>query len=232
MGHDDLATLDEIFRPPRAVDAITAGREADDLAVAPVDLGMEEEVGGEPTALRRIDAALRVADQERGDGRAAVLVADLQRHGHRRGGAEEEIDVRAEAQVLGPLPDVEREFRLAGAGVPAVDLDDPVFERQAREGPVQGTFVEHPDIGPAIRDRPGGDARLRFRAVGRLLVDRRRVRALDPERGRHPRLVVDLHQEDPPASLRQFLRGRARDAFTRLSGLIVTPIRQSGSRAS
>ena len=55
-------------------------------------------------------------------------------HGHRRLAGEEDVDVAAEAQVLGPLTDVEADPRLALAGVAAVDLHDPVLEAQARKG--------------------------------------------------------------------------------------------------
>ena len=36
---------DQVFGPPRDLDVITARRQEDRLAVAPIDLGMEEQVG-------------------------------------------------------------------------------------------------------------------------------------------------------------------------------------------
>ena len=63
----------------------------------------------------------------------AVVVLHVQHHRDRGLAGEEDVDVAPEAQVLRPLADVEADLGLALAGVAAVDLDDPVLDRQAGE---------------------------------------------------------------------------------------------------
>ncbi len=198
-----------VLRAARELDLIGSRRQRDRLAALAVDLGMEEEIRREPAAGRRINPPHPVAKDERGHRRPAVVVADVEDHGHRRIAREEDVDVAPETQVLRPLADVEADPRLALAGVAAVDLDDPVLEAQSGERTLERTVVEHGHIGPALDEIGGTDRRLRLGLAGRLLVDRSGVGAFGDQLGRDAGLVVNLDQEHRPAVLHQPGPGRA-----------------------
>src|SRR6185437_6028009 len=86
----------EILGPARVLDVVRPRGEEHLLARPAVDLGMEEEVGGEPSGLRRVDATQPVADQERRRRRPSVLVADVQDDRDGRFARKEDIYVAAE----------------------------------------------------------------------------------------------------------------------------------------
>jgi hypothetical protein len=65
---------------------------------------------------------------------------------------EEDGDLVAEADVLGPLPDVGGEQSFAFADVAALELNDAVFQGEPGELRVKGTTVEHLHIQPALSD--------------------------------------------------------------------------------
>src|SRR5262249_59438486 len=73
LGHRDVPGEDEVLRAAGVVDGVLARLEQYRFAVAAIDLGMEEEVGGEAATLRRVDTAPVVAEGERAHGRLAVL---------------------------------------------------------------------------------------------------------------------------------------------------------------
>ena len=73
-SHHQFPAVWQVFRAAGPGDLVGAGWEQQVLPTAAVDLGMEEEVGGEPPTLRRVDAATRVADQEAGHRVTAVGV--------------------------------------------------------------------------------------------------------------------------------------------------------------
>ena len=175
LGHLDRPAGHEVLRPAGDLDVVSARRQGDRLAVAAVDLGMEEEIRREAAAGRGINSPHPVADDERGGRRLPVLVADPEHHRHARFGLEQHIHVAAEAQVLRPLADVEADLRLPLAGIPAVDLDDPVLQAEPREGLHHRPVVVHRQVHPALDDLKRPDRRLRVRTPGRT-VDRRAAR--------------------------------------------------------
>src|SRR5207247_1036635 len=141
-GHGDVLGQDEILRPARVADGVLARLQEDGLAIGTVDLGVEEEVGGQATALRRIDAALVIAEGERGHRRLAVHVADAQLDEDSRRALEEIDDLVTSSDPLlgwgGKLlvsvaPEAEAEAPFPAAGIAAVNLEDAILQLQAGE---------------------------------------------------------------------------------------------------
>ena len=104
------------------------------LAVVPIDLRLEEEVGGEALRDVRIDAIERRRESgtRRSSGwpcssctrtRTDATVQRVNRN----------LDVVAEADVLRALADVEADERRPLPGVAAVDLQDDVFDPETRQ---------------------------------------------------------------------------------------------------
>ena len=210
LGHGHGPLEDAVLGAAGVLDLELSGREEDRLAVGPVDLGVEEEIGGEAAARRRVDAAELVADDERGRRRPTVGVLHPERHGDGRLDREQDVDVAAEPEILAPLPRVEHQLGLAMAGVAAGDLEDAILHRQAGEPPEHGPVVVQGDVAPAIDDVGRLD---RLRGLGRARrrrIDRPRVGAVDPQAGRDPGLVADLDEENRPAPLHQHRSRRAR----------------------
>lgn len=83
---------------------------------------MKTEIGGEALGGRRVDAALRIADEKTGDGGIAIFVENAE--SDRQGGlsGEENIHLIAEADVLRALSDVEHELGFTLSCVAAIDL--------------------------------------------------------------------------------------------------------------
>src|SRR5690242_12003781 len=77
------------------------------FAIGPVDLRLEEKVGGEPFRGIRIQPVQTVSDLERRHGRTAVLILDPQRNLAGWKGIKENRDVIAETDILGTLADIE-----------------------------------------------------------------------------------------------------------------------------
>ena len=140
--------------------------------------------------------------------------------------SEQDIDLAAEAEILGSLAHVEARSCLAQTSVTAVDLDDSIFQGQAGEGAGHGAVVEEGQVEPAIGDLGRGNGLGRVGLVRRGLDQRRCVGAFGLQLGGDAGLVMNLDQEDGPAVLGESRRGRAGAAFTRLSGLTFTPMRQ------
>src|SRR5205807_977069 len=104
--------------------------------------------------------------------------------GLRRATIEENGYFVAEAEVLGPLPYVESEFRFAFAGVAAVKADDAIFEVQSAESRLQWLLVVHHQVEPAVDD-------LRLGRTGQTLS----VRAFRFQPAGDTRFVVNFHQK-------------------------------------
>ena len=102
-----------ILRTARVLDGVVSRRQRERLAVGAVNLRLKEEVGRQPLGLRRIDAGLRVADQERRSGGLIVGILDVQLHLSRGLAAEQDVDGTAEAEILRALADIEVEAGLA-----------------------------------------------------------------------------------------------------------------------
>ena len=210
LRHVDRPGLDLVLRPPRHRHGVSSRGEVDRLARVPVDLRVEPEVGGQATGLGRVDPPPGVPDEERGGRRPTVEVPDVEGHGHGGIGAEEDVEVAPEAEVLGPLPHVEADLRLPTARVPAVNLEEPVFEREARQRPIQGAVDRDGQVHPPVGDLGGREPRRGPGGAGRSAVDGRGVGAGRLQLGGHARLVVDLDQEGPPSALDQLRRHRPR----------------------
>src|SRR5207249_4846801 len=111
-------------------------------------------------------------------------------------------DLAAISEVLCPLPDIERQSRLALARIAAVQLHDAVLEYESAQRPRERLGLEHLEIQPEIpefvRHCAGQPSRL----------------AADPaEDGRRTGLVVDLHEELTPAVLDELGSSRPRCDF-------------------
>ncbi len=70
---------------------------------------------------------------------------------------EQDRDLAPEAEVLRPLPDVEREGRFAAAEVAAVELDEAVLALEPRQRGLEGLFAEDIDVEEAVRNVRRGD---------------------------------------------------------------------------
>src|SRR6185369_8872505 len=114
--HFQALGLLAILRAAGIFDGVLAGRQQDELAIGAIDLGMKGEIGREALGLRRIDAALGVADQERSGGGTIVEVEHAKRDFGSRFGSEQKIEIAAETEVLRSLPDVKAQsgFTLSG----------------------------------------------------------------------------------------------------------------------
>ena len=132
-GDRECRPLHPVFGAAGELDGILAGGKSDRLAVGPVDLIVEEEVGGETTGGIGMDATEPVAEHERRGRRGAVVVTDAEGHRHRRKTFKEDRDGGPEAEILRPLADVEPERSLALPGVAGMELKDAVFKREPRQ---------------------------------------------------------------------------------------------------
>ena len=94
-----------------------------------------------------------VAEREPADGRLAVEVGDRELHRDGRLHVEQHRHFAAEAEVLGPLADVEADRRLALAGLAAVDQGDGVLDLQAAEAVRHRRRGEHLDLEEPARLR-------------------------------------------------------------------------------
>ena len=134
------------FRGHACTPPCSSRRQRERFAVGAINLRLEEEVRRQSLGLRRIDPALRVANQERSGGGLIVRILDAELHLRRSLRVEEQVDRTAESQVLRALADIEVESRLALSGVAGEEAEDAVFQRQSREVGTQGLLVEHFDI--------------------------------------------------------------------------------------
>src|SRR5215813_1879780 len=208
-GDLDGLPFDQIFGPAREFDLVLACREFDLLAVRAIDLRVEIEIGRQPFEAWRIDAFLRVANDERRRRGLAVFVQHAERHDGRGPAVEENVHVIAEADVLCALAYVETDLRLTLAGVAAVKLDDAVFKLQSRQRGFERWFVEHRQVEPAVRHDALRDLLWRTRIATARGVDWQSVRAFRLELRRHAGFVAHLDQKGAPAFFDQLRRGRA-----------------------
>ncbi|NBP24195.1 MAG: hypothetical protein EBU81_06515, partial [Proteobacteria bacterium] len=77
-GHLEFPALHHRLGAPGELHRIPAGGQAERFAVAAIDLGMEEEVGGQPLRLGGEHMTPGVGDQQRAGGGLAVLVEHLE----------------------------------------------------------------------------------------------------------------------------------------------------------
>ena len=223
LRHADLARLLHRLRAAVELKRVIAFGQTNRLAVHAIDLRMKREVGREALGLRGMHTALRVADDEAGGRGLAVLVLHAERDFRRRQAGEEQIHFVAEADVLRPLADVEGELRLPFPSIAAVELHEAILDREAAEIGPERLLVEHLQVEPEVLDlQRRRVALLAAELVGRRrrradVVDGLRVRADGGERRGGAGFVGDLHEELPPAVLRQLGLGVARrDLHTHL----------------
>ena len=197
--HLDLPALGDRFGSAGEFHGVAPLGQPEALAVGPVYLGLEEEVGGQALGLRREDVAQGVGHQQRRGGGSPELVPDSQVDGMRRLTGEQGVHLAAEPQVLGTLAHVKDQLGFPRTGVAGIELEQAVLHRQSAEGRHQRLALDHVQVQPPVRH--GG-----FR--GSMQPDR--LRALHPQGGSGSRLVVDLHQEGGPPALQQRGFGVAR----------------------
>ena len=149
-GHRD--DFGDGFGATRELDGVVSFRQANRFSVRAINLRVKGKVGREPLGLRRIDAALRVANDERRHGGLAVLVHHAEDDGARGQAAEENIDLAAEAEILGALADIEGEPGFALADVAAVEGDDAVLDLQSAQRLAHRLAIIHFAVEPAIGD--------------------------------------------------------------------------------
>jgi hypothetical protein len=191
-----------VLRPPAREHRQVAGGEQDDPAVAPVDLLLEEEIGGEPLGLGRVDVVRPVEEGEPGRRRGPVGVSDGQPDGDGRPDFEEDRGLAPEAEVLRPLADVEPDRRLAAARLTAVEQRQGVLDLQAAQPGRKRRIGEHlrleePLLRPAaVLVVDEGELVLPGHAqLGDPRVDRPGLRAADPE-GLRDRAFVEHLDDD------------------------------------
>lgn len=122
-----------------------------------IDLLLKEEVGRQPLGLWRIDTTQLVEKREPARGGLAVLVEHDQFHRHRGLHVEQHRHLRAEADVLCPLPDVERQHAFAFARLAAVDEQHGIFHLEPAQLLGHRLFDVHLEVEEAILDIGGGD---------------------------------------------------------------------------
>jgi hypothetical protein len=120
------------------------------LSVGAVNLGMKRKVGGEALGLRGMYPTGMVADDEAGGCGLTLLVADPEGDGVSRQASEEKIDLVAEAKILRALADIESDSGFALSGVPAVELNDAVFEREPSELGPERLLIVHLQVQPEV----------------------------------------------------------------------------------
>ncbi len=141
--HVQRLVLDQVFRSAGVFDFVVARRKQQRLAIGPINLVVEEEIGRQTPCPVRIDAIQFVAHDERCRRRLAVEILDAQDDLRGRQTVEQNRHAAAKAEVLRPLAHVKADIGLALARVPRVEHHDAVFDAKPRKGPPQGLlFVE------------------------------------------------------------------------------------------
>src|SRR5262245_45005914 len=218
-GNSDGLLEIEVFGAAVVGNFVFAGREEDFFAVTAINLSVKEEVGGQATRLRWIDAVVRVAKHELAGGGCAVVVENGELHADCRLALEQNGDFISEADILRPLADVEADGGFALAAIATVDLHDTVFEIEARELRDERLAVEDLDVHPAIGNVFRFDGRFGIGAAGRAGVKWRGVGARRPQFSRDATFIVDFDQKDAPALLDELPRRNAASDFDAALGI-------------
>ena len=187
---------------PRRLPAVLAGGQLQHFTISAVDLRVKGEIRCEALGPRGINAALRVANDERRHGRRTSLIEDAPLDRFRRSDGEENRDLIAVPEVLCALPDIERQSCLASARLSAVELYDPVLQHEPAQRPGERLAVEHQEIQPQmselVRQRTGEPPCLRTDP---------------PQDGCRTGLVVDFDEEVTPPVFHQLGRLSSRCDF-------------------
>ena len=157
-----------------------------------------------------------VVEREAAGRRRAVVVADREPDGNGGPDVEQDRHLAAEAEVLGPLPHVESEGRLAPARLAAVEQGQGVFHLQPAQLRRHGRAGEHLHLEEPIRLARslafGHQAHLvltRQAQPGHPAVHRPRLGAAHAQRLRHRALVPHLDQHRSVTRLLEHGPGRA-----------------------
>src|SRR5690606_4170721 len=145
----------------------------------PVDLVMEEEVGGEPPRACGIDATAMVADHELARRRSAVMVEYFERNLNGGATLEQDWDFAPKAEILCALADIERERCFAFTGIATVDLHEPILELETAEFRYERLLVKQLDVQPPIFHVASRNGRFRFGGGCRADMERGGVGARD-----------------------------------------------------
>ena len=146
VRHGDVALAHEVFGPTSVLNRVVPRRQPDGFAVSAVDLAVKEEVRGEPTPGMGIDPPEVVADYERRHHGSPIGVVHPKRDVDCGQAVEEDGDLVAEPYVLRALTDVERERGFALPGRVAVELNDPVLDREPRQRLLERPIAVEVDI--------------------------------------------------------------------------------------
>src|SRR5437763_1408410 len=133
IGNGDPALPKQVFRAAPVNHGQLAGGEQHGGAAVAVDLVLEEKVGGQALGLGRINPRQLVLEGKTAGGRLAVLVRYEQLDRNRGADVEQDRHLRAEAQVLGALANVELQNRLAFAGLAGVDQCEGIFNLETAQ---------------------------------------------------------------------------------------------------
>ena len=224
LGHREPPSARVRLGAPPELHVVLPGRQGEQLTVVPVHLRMKGEIRGETLRLGGIDAALRISNDEARHRGLAGLVSHPPAHGHGRPAGEPDrhsvavpVD-RRHQRAFGPHK-LERQLRVAVAGVAAGKLEDPILERESAQGVRQRLAIERHQFQP-----PRGDF------VRRCIRERQGLRAAP----RNP--------ASTPAALCTFTRNNRQPCWASSGlagpsattagapGWMVTPRRQCGSR--
>jgi hypothetical protein len=211
--HRELLSVRTVFRSAGVSDVIVTRRQADTLTIGAIDLRLEKEIGREALRGIRIEPVQAVANDKRGHGRLAFLVAHAQLNGARRERVKEHQYVVAKADVLAALSHVETDLCGALPAIPAIDLKDSVIQCQAGEAAIHGRLVIDGDFGPAVGGILRGQLQFGFGIAGGLNVDVAAIGAGHAQGRGHVGAVDYLHQKQPRAALHQLGLGRPRLDF-------------------
>jgi hypothetical protein len=178
------------------------------LAVRAIDVLLEKQIGRQPLGLRRDDVTLLVYELKPRRRRRAIVVEHVEFHPDSRLHIERHRQFRAEAEILRPLPHVERHGGFAAARLARIDQCHRIFGFEPAEA------RRHPGGGEHLQVEKAIGASISVFVVAQVLllhpfggesrhagIHRSRLRARDAQPLGASAFVDDLHEHRRIAGL-------------------------------
>lgn len=179
-------------------------RQVDKFPICTIDLVMEEEIGCQPSGGVRVDPFLLVTDFKRSRRRFPVKVCHTQIDFHCREAIEKDGDGIAKTDILCSLADIKGKFGFPFPDIPAVKLDDSVFQFQSGKGGCHRSFVKHFHREKSLADIFRGYFIFRLSRTVTANKERFCIRAFCNQLCGDAGFIVYFHQEGSPTLLHQF----------------------------